>query len=404
MNVAVREFFASEPGYVLLLFVLFVVPRFLQRYRLPTAITSFALGALASLGFTLYTYDATLKLLSTFGIVALFLFAGLEVDTDALKRGAKIITQHLAIRLAMLTVGTLGIAWWLGLGTRPAALVSLALITPSAGFILDSLGRLGLEPEEQFWVKSKVIATEILALSVLFVALQSSSVSRLILASFALAAIIAILPWAFRIFAQRVAPYAPKSEFAFLIMMALLCAYATRQLGVYYLVGAFIVGLAARRFRDQLPAVASEQMLHAIEVFASFFAPFYFFAAGTSLHRDDFSVSSLALGLVFLAIAVPLRILSVTGHRGLVLKEDQKRSLRIATPMLPTLVFTLVIADILRDRFDLSNTIFGGLIIYTVCTTLIPGFLFGAPPPRYDSPELPPRPGGHEMVPPPLAD
>ena len=274
MSPAVREFFATEPGYVLLLFVLFVVPRFLQRFRLPTAITSFALGAGASLGFTLYAHDATLKLLSTFGIVALFLFAGLEVDTDALRRGARVITQHLVIRTALLLCGTFGIMWWLGLGVRPATLVTLALITPSAGFILDSLGRLGLSDDEQFWIKSKVIATEILALSVLFVTLQSSSIGRLGLASLALAAIIAILPVAFRFFALRVAPYAPKSEFAFLLMMALLCSYATRMLGVYYLVGAFLVGLAARRFRDQAPAVASEQMLHAIEVFASFFAPF----------------------------------------------------------------------------------------------------------------------------------
>ena len=390
MNPAVREFFTTEPGYVLLLFVLFVVPRFLQRFRLPTAITAFALGATASLGFTLYVHDATLKLLSTFGIVALFLFAGLEVDTDELRRGARIIMQHLVIRIAVLAVGTMGVIAWLDLPLRPAALVVLALITPSAGFILDSLSRLGLSADERFWVKSKVIATEILALAVLFVALQSSSVGRLAAASLALGVLIAVLPATFRVFANRVAPYAPKSEFAFLIMMALMCSYATRMLGVYYLVGAFIVGLAARRFREQVPAVASEQMLHAIEVFASFFAPFYFFAAGASLRRDDFSIESALLALVLLAIAVPVRMLTVTGHRALALGEDARLSTRIAVPMLPTLVFTLVIAGILRERFGISSVVYGALIIYTVCTTLIPGFLFGAPPPRYDAPELPP--------------
>lgn len=403
MNDNVRDFFSTEPGYVLLLFVLFVLPRILQRWRLPTAITAFMLGATASLGFTLYAHDTTLHLLSTFGIVALFLFAGLEVEVDALRKGARVIAQHLAIRLTILLVGTLAIIWWLDLWVRPAALVALALITPSGGFILDSLSGLGLTDDERFWVKSKVIATEILALSVLFVALQSSSPLRLLLSTAAMAAIIAIVPAAFRFFAQRVAPYAPKSEFAFLLMMALLCAYATRMLGVYYLVGAFLVGLAARRFRDQLPAVASEQMLHAIEVFASFFAPFYFFVAGTSLRREDFTLHSVALGLIFLAIAVPVRMLSVTGHRGLALGESQARSARIAVPMLPTLVFTLVIASILRDRFGISSTIFGALIVYTVCTTLIPGFLFGAPPPRYDAPELPPV-RGDPVAGPPLAD
>jgi len=398
-----REFFGTEPGYVVLLFVLFVVPRVLQRWRLPTAITAFALGAAGSLGFALFAGDPTLKLLSSFGIVTLFLFAGLEVDTAALARRIGVVGQHIALRSLLLVGGSVLVANTLHLDTRSAALVTLALITPSAGFILDSLGGYGLNEQETIWIKTKVIATEIFALGVLFVALQSSSVARMAGSSAALIAIILVLPAAFRVFAQRIAPYAPKSEFAFLIMMALLCAYATRMLGVYYLVGAFLVGLAARRFREQVPAVASEQMLHAVEVFASFFAPFYFFVAGASLRRDDFSIESAMLGLAFVIIAIPLRMLSVTGHRGMALGESLARSARIAIPMLPTLVFTLVIAGILRDRFGLSPTIFGALIIYTLVTTLIPGFFFNAPPLTYDAPELPPSHGSVSVAA-PLAD
>ena len=50
----VRAFFTTELGYVVLLFVLFVVPRFLQRMRLPSALTSFALGIVASAGLGLF--------------------------------------------------------------------------------------------------------------------------------------------------------------------------------------------------------------------------------------------------------------------------------------------------------------------------------------------------------------
>lgn len=91
-----------------------------------------------------------------------------------------------------------------------------------------------------------------------------------------LGAMVAVLPLLFRFFAKVVLPYAPRSEFSFLLIATVLCALITRQFGAYYLVGAFIVGVTAQRFRQQLPAIASAEMLHAIELFAGFFVPFYF--------------------------------------------------------------------------------------------------------------------------------
>ncbi|HJR36712.1 MAG TPA: cation:proton antiporter [Gemmatimonadales bacterium] len=389
------ELLQTELGYIVLLFALFVVPRILQRWRLPTAITSLGLGMLAGMGLGVSDADPTLHLLSTFGIVALFLFAGLEVDLHELRTGARVLAQHLGLRVVLLALGVLGAVAAFDLDLRPAVLMALALLTPSTGFILDSLPSFGLTQEESFWVKSKAIATELLALVVLFVVLQSTSLGRLGLASVALVAIIAVLPPAFRLFAVRVAPWAPKSEFAFLLMMAVVASYATRQLGVYYLVGAFMVGIAARRFREALPAMASERMLHAVEVFASVFAPFYFFVAGTELRREDFSVPSLLLGVGFAAVLVPVRLASVMLHRRSAFRERPMHSLRVAVPMLPTLVFTLVIAGILRDAFLLPQYLFGALIVYTLLNTVVPGLLLRTPAPTFDAPELP------EVEPPP---
>lgn len=385
----VRALFDSELGYVVLLFALFVIPRVLQRWRLPTAITSFALGAAGGMGAGLFRADQTLHLLATFGIVALFLFAGLEVELHELRARARIIGQHLAVRLLMLIAVAAVVGALLSLDARPAMLIALALLIPSTGFILDSLPSFGLSSDEALWVKHKAIATELLALAVLFVALQSTSLVRLGLASLALLAIIAILPPLFRLFAVGVVPWAPKSEFAFLLMMAIVMAYATRQLGVYYLVGAFLVGIAARRFREALPAVASERMLHAVEVFASFFAPFYFFVAGAELHPEDLSGNALLLGMGITAVILPLRVASVVLQRRLSLRESTASSLRIAVPMLPTLIFTLVIAGILRDQFALPATLFGALIVYAVLNTTLPGLILRTPPPTYDAPELP---------------
>jgi Kef-type K+ transport system membrane component KefB len=386
---AAAERLPQELDYVLLLFALFVVPSVLQRYRLPSAITSLALGALAGLGLGLFGRDATIQLLATLGIVALFLFAGLDIEFRELKAESRVLLQHVVIRVIALAAAAAAAVSLAGLDARAAVLVALALLTPSAGFILDSLPILGITDRERFWVRSKVIATELVALAVLFFTLQSTTVGNLAIATLVLLALVAVLPLVFRLFAKLVVPVAPKSEFAFLLMLAVVVAFATRRLGVYYLVGAFVVGVTAQRFREELPAIASEQMLHAVEVFASFFVPFYFFGAGLHLKRGDFGLDALLVGALFLATALPLRIALVAVHRRLALREPLAHGARVGLSMLPTLVFTLVIAEILRDQFSVSRALFGGLVIYTVVNTLIPGFVLRIPPPDFAAPHAP---------------
>lgn len=373
-----------ELDYVLLLFALFVIPRMLQRYRLPAAVTSIALGAGAGMGLGLFTGDATVGLLATFGIVSMFLFAGLEVDAVELRREGRVLIQHVVIGVAALAVAAVLVQVVLQLPWRPAVLVALALLTPSTGFILDSLPSLGVSDLERFWIKSKAIATELVALAVLFVTLQSTTTRRLSVSALVLAGMILLLPVVFRVFAVRVVPYAPKSEFAFLLMLAVLCALVTRRLGVYYLVGAFLVGIAAQNFRRQLPAIASDRTLHAVELFASFFIPFYFFSAGLHLRARDFGVEALLVGGGFLATMVPLRVALVAVHRRMALGESLRAGTRIGVAMLPTLVFTLVIAEILRDTLAVPRPVFGGLIIYTLANTLVPGFALHLPAAELD--------------------
>jgi Kef-type K+ transport system membrane component KefB len=368
---------------VALLFALFVVPRLLVRYRLPTAVTSLALGAVTGLGFGWFHDDTTIRLLSGLGIVTLFLFAGLDVSFEELAHERGIVVQHLVILGAALALMTWVASLWLHLAVRPAILVALALLTPSTGFILESLRSLPLTDRERFWIKSKAVAAELLALGVLFFTLQSATLARLGVSILVLAALVAVLPWLFRFFATWIAPYAPKSEFSFLVILAVFAGMVTLRLGVYYLVGAFVVGLVAQRFREELPALASERMLHSVEVFAVFFIPFYFFGAGLHLQRDDFSLEALLLGVAFLGLFLPFRIVMVGVHRRLALHEPLAHSVRVAVSILPTLVFTLVIAGILRDRFDVDPAIFGGLIVYTLANTLVPGFALRAPVPDF---------------------
>lgn len=377
--------------YILLLFVLFVVPRYLQRFRLPSAITSLLLGVGAT-ALGLFDHDPAIALLATFGIVALFLLAGLDADVEELRPDLPVLLQHLGVwSIALLAVAA-SVTAVFGLTPRSATLVGLAIITPSAGFILDSLGTLGLSPAEQRWTKSKAISAEFLALGVMFVVLQSTSAQHMALSTFALVALLAVLPPLFRWFAVRVAPFAPKSEFAFLLMVAMVCASATRALGVYYLVGAFLVGLAARQFRTRLPAASSERVLAGVEAFAAVFVPFYFFKAGQAVRPEELGSLAFLTGAILVVGGVALRLGKTVLHRRLALGEPPAKSLRIALALLPTLVFTLVLADLLRDRPEVPSALIGGLVIYTILVTLLPGFLLRVPLADYQAPRLDPPP------------
>ena len=369
----------NELVYLLLIFGLLVVPRWLQRFKLPGPITSLALGIGAMLLWGDRTHDPVVELLSTIGISSLFLFAGLEVDPAELRKGFRQLATHLVIRIATLTA-TAWLAWrFAGLAWQAAALLALALLTPSTGFILDTLERLGLNEEERFWVTSKAIAGELLALAALFFLLQANDALQLAASTSAMIALIVGLPLLFMALGRWVVPHAPGSEFSLLVMVGLVGAFVTFKLGVYYLVGAFIAGLAARLLQVRMPTLASPDNLHALRLFATFFVPFYFFHAGTGISREALSWQALGLGIAITVVVVPLRIAIVWLQRRALFGQRDGSNLRVAVALAPTLVFTLVLANILHARFGLPDVLFGALILYTVLNTMLPSLILHQP-------------------------
>ena len=380
----------GQLGLIALLFALFLVPKILQRFRLPGAVTALLMGFGAGmLGW--FSNDSTLRIFSTLGIVSLFLFAGLEIDGHELRRNARPLILHAVIWAVLAIVTAIAAQFILGLEPRAAALISLALVTPSTGFILSSLSSFGLTPTEQNTVRTYAIGSELIALAALFFVLQSTSARHLALALAAMAGVVIVIPIAFRGFASVIAPYAPRSEFAFLLLVGVACAYATWLLGVYYLVGAFLVGVAAQRFRATHPAMSSEKMVDALESFGSVFIPFYFFHAGTEIEAEHISWRAIAVGLLLVLTLVPLRVTVISLHRRIALRERFAESRRVGSAMVPTLVFTLVILGILVGRFDLSPTLAGALVFYTVINTTLPAFVLKAQPADFEDVEaLPP--------------
>ncbi|MCK9460251.1 MAG: cation:proton antiporter [Proteobacteria bacterium] len=379
----------NELQYLILIVGLFLVPRILQRFRIPSAITCVALGAGLGMGFHLFATDETVPILSTLGIVSLFLFAGLEVDLGELRRNARVVVGNLAIHAAVLGAGAVVFSFVFALEWRAALLFSLAVFTSSTGFILDSLGGFGLDAGQRYWVKTKAISTEIVSLVLLFFAVQSGEVLSFGVSTAVLAAMVLLLPLIFKVFVAKVLPFAPKSEFAFLLIMAIVCAYVTRELGVYYLVGAFVVGITAVRLRQKLPAVASERLIVGVELFASFFIPFYFFKAGLHFEKEQFGPGSIGIGVALAAVTVPLRIGIVAVFRRFALSEPLRQGAKVGLSLVPTLVFTIVIGGILKEEHGLSNRMYGALIVFALLNTILPGLLLGKAAPEFDAPHVP---------------
>jgi len=339
---------------------------------IPAPLSCFALGMAAAHLLPAGHEYGTLVLLATLGISSLFLFAGLEIDLAGLRRGLGALAAHLLLRVLMLAGTTWLAVAQLGLSWQVGALIALALLTPSTGFILESLPRLGLDAQERFWVTSKAIGGEMLALAALFAVLQSDTLQHLAVSAAALGAMLVVLPLLFIVLGRVVVPYAPGSEFSLLVMVGLLAAYITKQIGVYYLVGAFIAGLVARLLRDRMPALASETNLHAVRLFASFFVPFYFFRNGMDVPDGALQWASLEVGLLLTAVVLPIRIALVWVQRRALVKEASRNSMRVAVALAPTLIFTLVLATILRERYGLPDAWYGGLLVYAAFNTLLP--------------------------------
>lgn len=384
--------------YLLLIFALLVIPRAVQRFSVPAPLTCllFGIGAVLWLGDG--AHDAVVNLLAILGISSLFLFAGLEVDLAQLRKGLWPLLLHLLIRSATL-VGVAWLAWhYAGLSWQAAGLLALALLTPSTGFIMDSLAQLGLNEEERFWVTSKAIAGELLALVAMFVVMQANDPVQLGLSSLVLAAMLVGLPLLFIGLGRWVAPHAPGSEFSLLVMVGMLAAYITYWLGVYYLVGAFIAGLVARLLQRRMPLLASHDNLHALRLFSSFFVPFYFFNAGTHVPGDALSLEALGLGVLITLVVLPLRLAVIVLQRRMVFGESLRSSLRVALALSPTLIFTLVLAGIMREHFAVPPVLYGALLFYAAVTTLLPSLVFRSAmdvdPAQYERPDADTQPKG----------
>ena len=89
------------------------------------------------------------------------------------------------------------------------------------------------------------------------------------------------------------------------------------------------------------------------------------------------------------AVAIPVRIAVVAMHRRLALKEPIRDGAREGLSLVPTLVFTLVLARMLQERYRLDGELYGALIVFAIVTTVLPGLVLRVAPPEFAAPRVP---------------
>jgi Kef-type K+ transport system membrane component KefB len=359
----------GELLYVFLIVVLFIVPRLLLRFGIPMALTAFGLGVMSNYVYTFDSTDKVTPIFSTLGIISLFLFAGLEVDVLALRNHIRSILGHISFRILVVVALAVMFSNVLGLNFVAATILALALATPSTGFILDSVETSSISDNQKFWIKLKAISAELVALVALLAFSQLGSLAGFVGSFLIIAILIVALPFLLKRLAGTLESLAPGSEFGLILMLAIISGIVTKSLGAYYLVGAFIVGMATGQYKRQISSKSTDQILHSLRSFSAFFIPFYFFNSNIKIPESTFTTDALGVAAVFFVISIPLKMGTIVLHRRISQDEPWIDSVSIALSLMPNLVFGLVLADILKDKMGVSNDVYGGVIIYTLLAT-----------------------------------
>lgn len=362
--------------YLAIFSLVLILPKILLNFKIPSGITALFIGVLFGALDPNITTDQLFRFLAQIGITSLFVFSGLEVNFDELKEDRVYLTKYLITSLVILILITLGINHYLELGLQTSLILSLGIFTPSAGFIINSLHSFKLGTHHEYWIKSKAISKEVISILLLFLALQIGDLKSLLLSILFYSLLIFLLPKIFKLFFKFISPVAPDSEVPFLVVLSLISGVISKELGAYYLVGAFIVGLVGSRFKQDIFGENEESIFNSLATFFNVFLPFYFFYAGVKLKFSSFNMDAIKLGTIFVIIFIPLRLFVNSLGFKFLMKEVIKRPYEISLSLMPTLIFGLVIAGVLKDRGTISDQIIYALIFYTLISSIIPSIIF----------------------------
>ncbi|MFH1174374.1 MAG: cation:proton antiporter [archaeon] len=364
--------------FLLILIVLFLVPKLLYRYtKIPSPLIEVLLGLGLGMLFPKFFFaDDMIQVLATLGIITLFVVSGMEVDTKFIRKNGLFFIESLFMHFILFFLVGLGVHALFGLQYQLSFLVSIALTTPSASYILSWVKH---SKKHVKWIEAKALSAEVLGLALMVILVRLDRPLHLLLVLSVLALIIFLLPVALRFLYRKFFSKLVGTEFSFIFVVAIISAYLTEFIGIHFLVGAFIAGVVARRFvqnivKDKeyasISHIEGKNIISSFGFFALTFVPFYFYSVGLHMALADMTLIAFAIAAGLCIVLLLLRSGLMFLHRRFRLKESPLASARISVVVMPTLVFTFVLAELLYSQFGISSQLFTVLMVYGVFTAI----------------------------------
>lgn len=363
--------------FILLLILLFIVPKLMRRWAVPEQLTEIFLGILLGpLFLNIFQQNVLISVMGIIGIITLFFMAGFEIHGETINKRKKTLIENGVIHLVFVGVLTGVIMLLTPYSYTGSLLLAIAFLTPSAGFILAAVRTLALPRYISSWIDAKVVSAELLSLFLLLIALQMQE-------PLLLGGIILLLwlifwssPFLLHFFLQRILGKENSHAHTFLVFVFVISlGFLTHAVGVHYIIGGFIGGVIMNRFVEmqQTKIKINEERIHTtFSSFSSIFVPFYFFSVGLLITREMLTLQNIIIALLIFFVIISIRIAVTFIHRRFSLRESFRASLLVSLLTAPTLLFTFVIAEILITKNIISTAAYGVLLLYGLLSTSIP--------------------------------
>lgn len=381
MNGAINAIQQMPPSILLGLIIL--TPRILEIARIPMPLSALALGVGWSTYYLGQPSQQPLDIVASVAITMLFLFAGLEVDIRQIRRTWASYLSLSVAHLAVIGVVTAGVMWVLGLEPQTAAILAVGLVTPSAGYILDFVAKTPLSSHEKRAVANSAIGLEVMSLVAMVVILNLDQPRKIVLTAGLIALGFVIIPPVWRALRRSFFPLVGPAEFVSLFMLAMLLSYASKAIGLYYIFGAFMTGMIIGGLNRESVGNEAQRHVNAIEMITALVLPVYFFRAGAHIPLGAITVGSFLAGAAMMVV-IAVRTLPVLASQWLMHRESLGNCLKVTMALSPTLVFGLVIAEILTDQPGAPAWLAGALVVHTILITMLPAFVLNTQPAELD--------------------
>lgn len=362
--------------FISLLGILFFVPKLVNKFDIPEQITEILLGLVLGPFFLgVFQINPLIEVMGTIGIITLFFVAGFGVDIKSIIKKRKTLVENGVLHLILIAMLS-GVIILTGKSIITSILIGIALLTPSAGFILSTIKAFRFSSYVVEWIEIKVVSAEILSLLLLLIITNFSKPLFLLILICGLVVICFLLPYFLEFFFLSILGKTNMhADTFFIFVVAVLFAFATHITGVHYIIGAFIVGIIMRGATDShhnKVSLNEERVMATFSSFSSIFVPFYFFSVGLMITREMVLLKNIFIALIIFCMVITLKIILSFFHRRLTLRESFRASMMVALFTAPTLLFTFVTAEILYVSKQISADTYGILIIYGLLTASIP--------------------------------